>query len=209
MRKGCLCTHNDTAAATYFDCAALIHGIDAPGMPAVRPEVALPPAPKDTPPPMKPPRGRPPSAVGMAKRQRRLEMELAKEGESHTLSLDTGQMLASPDALMLLFAEEIDENNLFSNVEPQASQNLMTVDLLCDEDPEEAMADNVKKRVRWTGLPAEPPEWVAGRRRKVPRMWEPGVHVAMMDGLLCLRDHKADESRIKTMPTFGVDVVWK
>ena len=108
---------------------------------------------------------------------------------------------------MLLFTEACDENETPSNIE-SLRHTVLTVDLLCDEDPQEAMADNVKKRVRWRGLPDAPPEWVTGERRKVPRLWQPCVHAAVMDGLLCLRDHKADESRVKTMSIFGVDAVW-
>jgi hypothetical protein len=210
VRKGCLCTHNATAASAYFDCAAQIHGLDAPGMPTVRPADKSLPAKNDksvvdTPPQIKRQRGIPPGAAGLAKRQRQLELELTMLHESSTATLDTDQPLASPDMLMMLFSEALDENCRRGNIS-SPRHTVLTVDLLCDEDPAFAMGD--KKRVRWTGLPEEPPEWVTGKRRKVPRSWQPCVHVSVGDGLLCLRDQRADESRIKTLPTRGVEAVW-
>lgn len=217
VRKGCLCTHDTSAASAYFDCAAQIHGPDAPGMPTARPEVApsltkvprAPPPQEETPPPTKRPRGRPPGSVSLARRQKKLELQLALQ--SPTLIVDMEEPLASPDTLMLLFTESRDENAArhSNNIQRREPHTVANTDLFCDESPVDVMDGRVKKRVRWTGLPAEPPEWVTGIRRKVPRLWQPCVHAVVTDGLLCLRDRRADESRIVTLPTQDVNVCWK
>lgn len=216
MRKGCLCTHTTTVASAYFDCAAEIYGADAPGMPQSRPKVAelptqqqqpveRPSSTKETPPRIKRSRGRPPGAKGLAKRQRQFELELAMQRDSLISSLDVDQPLASPDVLMLLFSDARDENDMQYNI--LAPRQLAT-DLLCDEDPAVAMGDCVKKRVCWQGLPMAPPEWRTGKRCAVPMSWRPCCHSVVADGLLCMRDKRAEESCIQTIGTSGVDALW-
>ena len=49
------------------------------------------------------------------------------------------------------------------------------IDLVCYEDP--YVAIHGKKKVQWSGLPENPPEWKTGERRKPTRTWEPCRYV--------------------------------
>jgi len=49
------------------------------------------------------------------------------------------------------------------------------IDLVCYEDP--YVAIHGKKKVQWSGLPENPPEWKTGERRKPTRTWEPCSYV--------------------------------
>lgn len=57
--------------------------------------------------------------------------------------------------------------------DPGIPDHLYEIDLLCYEKN----ACYVEKRVTWSGLPPNPPEWKTGERRAVPRAWQPCPYV--------------------------------
>lgn len=212
-RKGCLCTHGKSVAADYVACASQIHGADAVGMPGARtPSVAT--QAKTTPvksssedsemPPTK--RRRALQGALDACEMPREECPTPMQTGIPSIVLDPRQPVASPRTLMLLFSDVQRENDVPSNTVPSP---VSIVDLMCDEDPAEAFGDQpIHKRVTWSGLPPRPPEWICGKRRRVPRLWEPCSHSIVMDGLLCLRDSQASEANIRTLSCLQATPAW-
>lgn len=121
-----------------------------------------------------------------------------------TVVIDPNQAIATPEALMFLFDDIQQENNIPSN---STHSPASVVDLQCNENPVVAMGD-AKKGVTWTGLPPNPPEWVSGPRQSVPKLWEPCSHVLVLDGLMCMHDRHAPKSSILTLPCWDVNPVW-
>ena len=217
MRKGCLCMHSTTVAGDYFDCAAEIYGYDAPGMPCARPTATKSAPDQCGTPKANRRRGR--ATPEGARSVKRCKLSLPEHGPREecvsptplptprvvqTLTMEPDQVIASPETLMFLFADVQCENSAPSNLQQFP---LFLVDLWCDEDPEEAVG-GVKKRVTWSGLPPNPPTWVSGRRRAVPKLWAPCKHVIVQDALMCLKYRLSPESCIKTLPSWNVSPTW-
>ena len=117
--------------------------------------------------------------------------------------VDPDQAVAPADVLALLFSDVQSENA----APPDVMLSPVSVyDLHCHEDPMDALGD--RKYVRWSGLPSNPPEWITGERRAVPRTWTACKHVVVLDGLMCLHDRQAPSTLIKTMACSTDCPVW-
>ena len=213
-RKGCLCTHGTSVAAEYVACASQIHGADAVGMPGAQ-TVSVATQAKTTPvkssssedsemPPTK--RRALQGALDACQGPREEGTSPVQPATSSIVVIDPRQAVTSPSTLLMLFSDSQRENDVPSNTAPSP---VSIVDLMCEEDPAVALGDHpIRKSVTWFGLPLHPPAWIRGKRRRVPRLWEPCTHAIVQDGLLCLRNAQAPEAKIRTLPCFQDTPVW-
>ena len=119
--------------------------------------------------------------------------------------LQPSERAASPGTLMLLFSDVL--KALEAEAAACPGSPVSTIDLECTEHPAVAMGD-MSKRVTWMGLPANPPEWKTGPRKAIPRTWQPCKHVAVSEGMLCLRRCLASEEEITTLPVYHCNTIW-